>query len=290
MTKKISGIVIPVEGGDLDDDEADEAAIQYLIDNGLLDLTYDTHPVYPIKVPCTGNEVMISDEIYEIDKIKKEEGNLIQKIMENKKMTKKNLQNHHSEVARKMTLYLKHSQNLAHSIVFRKCHPNGKYSCLHCKTHSTRGSEALWSCLPLKESGGLWFDCESDPNNEGHYRTLLDLLDNIQNLKIVPDGQFSDVQRCQVILVIILILIFVSFYHLYQKLFQEKGCLVTYKSEADAERHARLAHDKKHADILYLCKFKIDGKACGASFKSKWFLTRHKDQTGHIIRRVPKGL
>ena len=103
MTKKISGMVIPDEGSDLDDDEADEAAIQYLIDNGLLDLTYDTHPVYPIKVPCTGNEVMISDEIYEIDKIKKEEGNLIQKIMENKKMTKKNLQNHHSEVARKMT-------------------------------------------------------------------------------------------------------------------------------------------------------------------------------------------
>ena len=45
MTRKIAGLVLPDRGKYLHDDEADDAAINFLIDSCLKDLIYDGQKV-----------------------------------------------------------------------------------------------------------------------------------------------------------------------------------------------------------------------------------------------------
>ena len=45
ITAKIAGLVLPDRGNELPDDEADDAAINLLVDSSLKDLMYDGHKV-----------------------------------------------------------------------------------------------------------------------------------------------------------------------------------------------------------------------------------------------------
>ena len=58
-----------------------------------------------------------------------------------------------------------------------------------------------------------------------------------------------------------------------------------------------LIHEKRGTEahpLGFVCNFKVgDGEKdlCGLKFDSQWYLTRHKDETGHkIARRKNPGL
>ena len=105
-----------------------------------------------------------------------------------------------------------------------------------------------------------------DPDKPGHNKTLLDLLKEVKTIKINPDSQFEDIQRCK-----------------------EKGCMYTIKSEADAERHCRIAHSEaSKKNMSHVCRFKVSGVICGAVFDKKWNLTKHKNKEGHVKRLTRK--
>ena len=159
---------------------------------------YDNHPVIPIHVPSDSNEVEIDGKKYPNDYFKEEDALKIKDIMKDDKMTRRKMRENHPEVADNMKLIFRHMQVTLHGYVFRKCKPGDGQSCQFCKDHPPRASQRLWSALPSKDSGGLFFDCEDDLSRPGHYRTLLDLLKNIKDVKIKPDGMFPDVTRCQV--------------------------------------------------------------------------------------------
>ena len=203
----------------------------------------------------------IEGDQLENDHLDPELSDVIQKIMSDKKMNKRKLKEQHSEIAERFKLFFKHADVRLHSIIFRKCHKDAR-PCTWCNTHPVRGSDKLWSCLPQKSSGGLFFDSVEDLDKPGHNKTLLDLLKEIKSLKINPDSQFEDIVRCK-----------------------EKGCLYTIKSEADGDRHCRIAHNENSKkNVSHVCRFKVAGVMCGAVFGKKWDLTKHKNNEGHVKR------
>ena len=66
-----------------------------------------------------------------------------------------------------------------------------------------------------------------------------------------------------------------------EKIFQEKKCFWTFKSGADAERHMRIAHDKKTNPLGFTCNHLVDGIKCGQWFEKQYDLTKHKNTLGH---------
>ena len=171
--------------------------MQLLIDSCLKDLFYNNHPVISVHVPCTSSTVNIGEELYENDYIDEEEPDLVQHIMEDKKMDKRKLRETYPGIYNRLKIILDHVDSRLHGYVFRKCHPKEK-NCNYCMENPRRGSSQLWNCLPKKSSGGLFFYCEPDKDNPGHYRTLLDLLKDGAGIKINPDGMFNGYNRCQV--------------------------------------------------------------------------------------------
>ena len=208
----------------LSDDEAEDRAINELV-RVLEGVKFDGFEVHPIGVPCdiSENDVVIDGKTVFNNSFTEEEAKLVHKIMKDKSMTRKKLLNDNPEVAETLKIIFKHIQVTLHGFAIRKC-KKGKIQgpvCKYCQEHPTRASEKLWSALPHTRSGGLFFDCEPDVGNPGHYRTLLDLVKNVDTVRIKLDGMFDDVQYCDV-----------------------SNCMVTFKSNADAQRHARLCHDK----------------------------------------------
>ena len=65
--------------------------MQLLIDSCLKDLFYNNHPVISVHVPCTSSTVNIGEKLYENDYIDEDEPELVQRIMEDKKMDKRKL-------------------------------------------------------------------------------------------------------------------------------------------------------------------------------------------------------
>merc|ERR1712117_878873 len=112
-------------------------------------------------------------------------------------MHKRKLRENFPELAAELKLIYKHVDTRLHGYIFRKCEP-GSYACDHCKEHPTRSSKDFWKYLPKKKSGGLFYDCEVDPDLPGHYRTLLDLMGKVKDIEIKPDSMFADVDRCKV--------------------------------------------------------------------------------------------
>ena len=135
--------------------------------------------------------------VFENDHIEEEETVVIQRIMEDKKMDKKKLREKHPDIYKELKVILKHVDVRLHGYVFRKCHPRER-NCSYCKNNPRRGSDQMWKCLPKKSSGGLFFDCEKDPERPGHYKTLLDLLKEGTKIKIKPDAMYEGYDRCQV--------------------------------------------------------------------------------------------
>ena len=121
----------------------------------------------------------------------------MQKIMSSKTMNRRKLSEEYPEIFRRLKHLWAHSDVRTHSIFFRKCHKLGKYSCKMCRERPPRSSDQLWEKLPAPGSGGLFYDVEPDEQFSGHYKTLLNMMFE-ENLKVVPDGQFEDVKRCQV--------------------------------------------------------------------------------------------
>lgn len=172
----------------MSEDDADAAAIEFLINNALKDLTHDGHPVYSVPVSSKSSEVVINGNSYENGIITDEDYSLIQKLMEDKKMNKRTLARLHPNIAKNMKLFYRHCDVRSHNFVFRKCHPMHHYQCSHCKQFPPRSSSQFWSSLPLKQSGGLFFDCVPDVKHPGHYMSLLDMLKTLNR-------EFSDAQK-----------------------------------------------------------------------------------------------
>ena len=65
--------------------------------------------------------------------------------------------------------------------------------------------------------------------------------------------------------------------------------MYSFKSIADIERHMVMQHDATGSDVNpfgYKCNFKLaDGKVCDKVFKSRYFLTKHKNQTNHVPKK-----
>ena len=83
--------------------------------------------------------------------------------------------------------------------------------------------------------------------------------------KIVPDGDIGDAERCKV-----------------------EGCLYVFKSKADSVRHMKLIHKKRGREahpMGFTCNFKVNGTVCGEKFDTYHYLSRHKNESGHIVRR-----
>jgi len=263
ITAKLAGLVVPDFGKEMEDDEADEAGIKFLIDSAMTNLKYDGFDVVTVPVSCHEDNVIINGETVDNRHIKPEDANLIQKIMEDRKMNKKLLKNKQPQVAENLKIFYKHADVRQHNIIIRKCHPLSP-PCRYCKDHPVRSSDQFWSCLPNKKKGGLFFDCEEDTQHPGHYRTLLDLLEDISEVTIKPDGQFTEVKRCEV-----------------------RGCLYSFKSDQDAQRHCRLAHGILGPKVQdHICRWKVEGVACGQVFTTKWKLTKHKNSSGHKKKRL----
>ena len=87
------------------EDEAEDAAIQILIETALINLQYNGHEIVPIQVNCNSSRVSIKNSMYENDHIKQEETVIVQKIMEDKKMTKRKLRENHPDIADKLKLF-----------------------------------------------------------------------------------------------------------------------------------------------------------------------------------------
>ena len=263
INNKLVGLKLPSKHDGESDEEYEDRCINVLI-KALEGFKYDGHPVTAVHVPSNTNEVEIGGEKYANNFFKEDEAAKVQDIMDDDKMTREKLRSHEPTVAEYLKIIFHHMQTTAHGYVIRKCKP-GEYSCEYCKSHPTRGSTRLWSALPSKKSGGLFYDCQEDVNKPGHYRTLLDLL-NEKDLKIKPDGIFPEMEKCQ-----------------------EKNCFTTFKSRKDGERHSRLAHNIVQVQTEFPCNFKVNGKTCGQVFESAYFLQKHKNLTGHKVCRKKKS-
>ena len=139
----------------------------------------------------------------------------------------------------------------------------GDVPCSFCKKHPARSSAQLIKDLPRKEQGGLFYGVCPDPKHAGHNKTFLQLIK--EKPKILPDGDILDAHRCEV-----------------------EGCLYVFKSNADSVRHMKIIHEKQGQEahpMGFTCHFIVDGTACGMKFNSQWFLTRHKNETGHKFTR-----
>ena len=66
-------------------------------------------------------------------------------------------------------------------------------------------------------------------------------------------------------------------------------CLYSFTSDADVERHYALIHNKVGREgnpFGFKCKFVEEGKSCGLVFPTKYFLTKHRKDSGHMIRQT----
>ena len=191
--------MLPAKKPDQTFDEAEDEAIELLISSALDDLKFNGHEVKNVSVKCTNSMVNINGNVHDNEHILQEETEVVQKVMEDAKMSMRKLRETNVEIAKKLLIILKHVDNRIHGYCFRKCSPLETSSCNYCKKFPPRSSKEFWQALPKKDSGGLFFDCEPDLSHPGHYRTLLDLVSNVDKLKIKPDGMFPEVLRCQVI-------------------------------------------------------------------------------------------
>lgn len=62
----------------------------------------------------------------------------------------------------------------------------------------------------------------------------------------------------------------------------------TFKSQTDAQRHMRIAHDKNFNPMGFTCNFIVDGVKYGQVFEKEWGLNKHKRALGHKIIRKKK--
>ena len=172
--------------------------MDYMIENGMKDLVYDTFNVVPVKVGNNSSEVLIEDEIFNNDQFDCEPEKVLQKIMESKNYGRNKLTSEHPEIAANLKLFLKHTDVRSHAYYFLKCHKLGSKFCKYCEENPAQCSDLFWSTLPKRETGGLFYGVVEDEDSPGHNRTFLDMLRKVQTSSIVPDSEFGEVMRCKV--------------------------------------------------------------------------------------------
>ena len=60
---------------------------------------------------------------------------------------------------------------------------------------------------------------------------------------------------------------------------QEKGCLITFKTKADSDRHFRLMHKNRNNPnnpLGRVSMFEENNVVCGQVFPTNWYLKKHK--------------
>ena len=195
INKKLSGLILPGCGEDQSLEEAEDEAISLLcsILNGA---EYNGHRVHAVNVPCSESSIKIDNHEVNNDIISEKEGQKVQKIMENKSMTKRKLRQEYPEIYSNLMLFSKHCDSRLHALYFRKCLPKDGHVCKFCLDHPVRSSKEFLDCLPARSKGGLFYDAVDDELHPGHFMTLLQLLQH-KDVKIDPDGK-TDSKRCQV--------------------------------------------------------------------------------------------
>ena len=77
MTKRLAGLVLPAKSPDQSHDEAEDQAIQTLINSSLKDLEFDGHSVTNVPVKCDSATVVINGREYNNEIISQEEARIV---------------------------------------------------------------------------------------------------------------------------------------------------------------------------------------------------------------------
>lgn len=182
-----------------DQDVVDEAAMDYIINSGMQDLTYDGFEVVPVKVPNNSSKIVIHEETFDNDLFDGDAEKILQKVMESKSFGQRKLTDEHPDIAANLRLFAKHADVRNHAYYFVKCHKlESSKACKHCKENPPQCTDKFWATLPKRERGGLFYGVEEDLANLGHNRTFLDMMSEVDSLSIVPDGEYNEVKRCKV--------------------------------------------------------------------------------------------
>ena len=195
-----------------------------------------------------------------------------------KKLSKKNRQQFvgpENKMFKESKYFNSHVDVRNHMMIFQRCFAKDCKPCLeHHKKNPIPEDFYTKMNLPTRErNGALFFVPELDETNPGHFKTYLQMCLEMTanpNRKYAPDSEQPDGphSRCP-----------------------EKGCLISFKSGAAADRHANLYHDKVDAAPAK------DGKGgkpktcsvCKAQFPTLWYLTKHKKAEGHFDANQKRG-
>ena len=194
-----------------------------------------------------------------------------------KKVSKKNRDEMQSdqekELLKEYKFFVKHSDVRKHAIYFSRC---PKYNaCDDCEKYHERVNlpedfEEKINLPNKQNNGALFFEPEEDPNHQGHYKTFLKLAKEFAEDKFktfLPDSNITDgqVDRCK-----------------------EKGCLTTFRSQAGADRHYALLHNRNTPGVtqrLQFCTF----PGCNKGFPTLYYLNKHKKKDNHQKKNETRG-
>ena len=227
-----------------------------------------------VVVKPNSNEVVIDDEeikndyYSDMDDVRKFHIKKVSKKNRDEMQTEKE-----KELLKEYKFFVKHSDVRKHAIYFARC---PKYNaCDDCEKYHERVNlpedfEEIINLPNKANNEALFFEPEEDPDHKGHYKTFLTLAkefaeDKFKTFK--PDSNITDgpVDRCK-----------------------EKDCLTTFRSQAGADRHYALLHNRNRPGVsqrLHFCKF----PGCNKGFQSLYRLTQHKKEDKHQKKNETRG-
>ena len=106
--------MLPAKKPDQTFDEAEDEAIELLISSALDDLKFNGHEVKNVSVKCTNSMKNINGNVHDNEHILQEETEVVQKVMEDTKMSMRKLRETNVEIAKKLQIILKHVDNRTH--------------------------------------------------------------------------------------------------------------------------------------------------------------------------------
>ena len=193
------------------------------------------------------------------------------------KVSKKNRDemqsNQERELLKEYKFFVKHSDVRKHALYFSRC---PRYNaCEDCQEYHERANlpedfEEKINLPNKQNNGALFFEPEQDPDHKGHFKTFLRLAKELSEDKFKlfkPDSNITDgpADRCK-----------------------EKDCLTTFRSQAGADRHYALLHNRNTPGVtqrLMFCTF----PGCNKGFPSLHYLTKHRKKDKHQKKDETRG-
>ena len=214
--------------------------------------TYGGYPVTPHPIMCPVDES--SAEVEE-------------KLRSLATMTARKAQEpDNREALEELCFLISHCSRSRYLLSFVKC---ASSSCSHCKEHPVVATQVVEE---LRIFGGRIPSPRPSCVDTGHFATYMEcLVDPSQNPSLDehrPSFQ-AVIGRCLV-----------------------GGCRYVFASQADGTRHQRLVHPSEQATTetssepkTHRCRAVVDGAVCGLTFSSAYYLRKHRQQSGHEVRR-----